>query len=227
MNYLFDIDGTLTNPRQKIDPQFESFFLKWMEGKRVYLVTGSDLPKVREQIGEQIMNKCEGCFVCNGNALYSEGYYAEKSTWKIDWNLLMSLFLKLNSSMYPIRTGNHIEIRSGMVNFSTVGRSCTQAQREEYFRWDQEHHERIYICHNIKSQFPELEAVIGGQISIDIYPKGKDKSQVVKYISDAPITFFGDRCEEGGNDYTLFSLLKDSTVKVNGWKDTYEYLSKM
>ena len=41
-NFLFDIDGTLTPSRSVIDKDFKIFFLKWMENKSVYLVTGSD-----------------------------------------------------------------------------------------------------------------------------------------------------------------------------------------
>ena len=42
MNYIFDIDGTLTPGRLRIEPEFEAFFLKWMEGKEVYLVDLQD-----------------------------------------------------------------------------------------------------------------------------------------------------------------------------------------
>ena len=45
MNYIFDIDGTLTPSRLKIDPEFEQFFLEWMKDKKVYFVTGSDKDK--------------------------------------------------------------------------------------------------------------------------------------------------------------------------------------
>ena len=56
-NFLFDIDGTLTTSRSKIDEQFKRFFMEWMDGKNVYLVTGSDKEKTIEQIGIQIWKK--------------------------------------------------------------------------------------------------------------------------------------------------------------------------
>ena len=56
-NFLFDIDGTLTPSRSKIDEQFKKFFMEWMDGKSVYLVTGSDKEKTIEQIGIQIWKK--------------------------------------------------------------------------------------------------------------------------------------------------------------------------
>ena len=43
------------------------------------------------------------------------------------------------------------------------------------------------IAKYIEKQWPELEAVIGGQISIDIAPKGRNKSQVLKHIIEKMI----------------------------------------
>ena len=40
--FVFDVDGTLTEPRKKIDSEFKDFMLKFIENNDVYLVTGSD-----------------------------------------------------------------------------------------------------------------------------------------------------------------------------------------
>ena len=58
INYVFDVDGTLTPSRLPINKKFKEFFLEWMEGKKVYLITGSDKDKTIEQIGEEIWLKC-------------------------------------------------------------------------------------------------------------------------------------------------------------------------
>ena len=47
----------LYTSRSKIDEQFKRFFMEWMDGKNVYLVTGSDKEKTIEQIGIQIWKK--------------------------------------------------------------------------------------------------------------------------------------------------------------------------
>ena len=39
----------------------------------------------------------------------------------------------MSNSQYPYRYGNHIEDRGSMVNFSIVGRDCTQEQRDDFF----------------------------------------------------------------------------------------------
>ncbi len=35
--YLFDVDGTLTPAKEKIDPRFAKAFLTWMKNKEVYI----------------------------------------------------------------------------------------------------------------------------------------------------------------------------------------------
>ena len=60
-----------------------------------------------------------------------------------------------------------------------------------------------------------------------------DKSQILKHVEQKEnaeeYIFFGDRTEEGGNDYPLSELLKnriDGKVHgVSSWQDTMEYLT--
>ena len=141
----------------------------------------------------------------------------------------------MSNSQYPHRYGNHIEDRGSMVNFSIVGRDCTQEQREEYFEWDKQSLEREIISNAVKEKFPDLDAVIGGQISIDIYPKGHDKSQVLKHIEEIEnfhcpdeYIFIGDRTEKSGNDYPLAKLMEEtdncSYHQTSGWEQTKEIL---
>ena len=50
LNYIFDIDGTLTPSRLPIDEDFKKWFLEWCKNKNVYLVTGSDKDKTIEPV---------------------------------------------------------------------------------------------------------------------------------------------------------------------------------
>ena len=70
--FLFDVDGTLTEARQPMEEGFASFFESWATNKNVYLVSGSDLPKIQEQIPSKILNKCKGVFSCMGNEFWQE-----------------------------------------------------------------------------------------------------------------------------------------------------------
>ena len=144
------------------------------------------------------------------------------------------------SNQYPHRYGNHIEDRGSMVNFSIVGRNCTQEQREHFFKWDEEKGERKKISTFLKHKFKDLDAVLGGQISIDIYPKGMDKSQIFEYIEDdfaIPFSepnkyiFIGDRTNKDGNDYPLAKLMNEtnncSYYQTMGWEQTQKILENL
>ena len=144
----------------------------------------------------------------------------------------------LDNSDYPVKAGNHIEDRGSMVNFSMVGRNCTISERRDYFEYDKKTKERQKIADIIKSSNKDIDAVIGGQISIDIAPKGRNKSQVLKHIIEkesdsSEFIFLGDRIEEGGNDYPLAQLLshKDKpygyAYKVDGWEHTKRMLENI
>tara|TARA_R100001510_G_C7631162_1_gene190007 strand:- start:116 stop:820 length:705 start_codon:yes stop_codon:yes gene_type:complete len=233
MNYIFDIDGTLTPSRLPIDPEFEKFFLEWMEDKKVYFVTGSDKDKTIEQIGETIWNNATRVYQSCGNAVYEGGKLIRQSDFKMDTELQRLLYTFLATSDWKHKHGNHIEERIGLVNFSSIGRDCDQSSRNAYYAWDQLQGERKLFCKIIENTFPKLEATVGGQISIDIYPKGQNKAQVLSDF-DGPITFFGDRCEPGGNDYPIVCridevesyLYKSVIHSVKDYKETWNILKR-
>ena len=230
MNYIFDVDGTLTPSRLPMDKNFQKTFLNWMMNKKVYLLTGSDKDKTIEQVGKEIWNKCTRAYQCGGNAVYQKGKLVRESGFRLTDMLNNILKTQLHRSPWQDKYGNHIEERLGLINFSTIGRDCPQNKREDYFTWDKEYKERRSICEHIEYMMPELEATVGGEISIDIYPKGKNKSQILDDIK-GNVIFFGDRCKEGGNDYPIVKALQEQTEKafvindVVDWQDTYRRLS--
>ena len=234
MNYIFDIDGTLTPSRLRIDPEFETFFFEWMEGKTVVFVTGSDKEKTIEQVGEKIWTRASRVYQSCGNAVYQGGHLVEKKDFKLDTELQRLLYTFLATSDWQHQHGNHIEERIGLVNYSTVGRNCDQSSRNAYYDWDKLQGERKLFCKIVEDTFPELEATVGGQISIDIYPKGQNKAQVLDDIK-GPITFFGDKCKPGGNDFPiverLWKLNEENNLsvtvhEVEDYKDTWDILKR-
>ena len=81
--YIFDVDGTLTPSRQKIDSNFADFFLRFISNHYVYLVTGSNRKKTIEQITEPIYNKCKRVYNCSGNDVYEGKRLIHRFNWKI------------------------------------------------------------------------------------------------------------------------------------------------
>ena len=67
--YIFDVDGTLTPSRLPMTKEFQKFFKEWIKKNNFYLVTGSDLPKLQEQMCFYDI-EAEGIFTCCGNQMW-------------------------------------------------------------------------------------------------------------------------------------------------------------
>lgn len=228
--FLFDVDGTLTLPRKKMTTKFAKLFNLLVNKEEVYLVSGSDMKKIREQVPHDILNKCGGIFASSANEFWICDKKQHENTYVPSTSVLKFLADSLKLSKYEIRTGKHIEHRPGMINFSIVGRGATNEQREEYSKWDKRVGERSNIATNLMEKHPGLDAKIGGEISIDIYPVGLDKSQAVHYLRTefgvCQIIFFGDRTDEEGNDYSVVEEMtsRDIVHAVKNCEDTYKIL---
>ena len=235
--FIFDIDGTLTPSRLQMTEEFAKFFDKWSEKNKYYLVTGSDLDKTKEQLPIAYVDRAEAIFTCCGNQMWRDDELIYSNKFNPPKDLIEYLERKVLKSEYPNRCGNHIEDRGSMVNFSVVGRDCTQEQREDYFEWDKAMGERNITCMEIKGTYPGIDAVVGGQISIDIYPKGMDKSQVLNVIEQERLVppneyiFIGDGIKNGGNDYPLAELMDNTEIcdwyHTDGWEHTKEILENL
>ena len=131
---------------------------------------------------------------------------------------------------FNIRTGNHIEERPGMINYSLVGRNATIRDRKAFVEWESWNHSRRRTVKAFDIMFPKLHATIGGETGIDIGPKGSDKSQILRdfYRKSDKIIFFGDAIFEGGNDLSLAEAIANKELgmfyKVTEWKETWEIL---
>ena len=232
LRYIFDVDGTLTPSRGSINPSFLRYMLKFCKSNDVYLATGSDAPKTIEQIGTGLFEGVTRSYNCNGNSIWENGINVRNNNWVIPDNARMLLEKCLNENDFIHKTGNHIEERPGMVNFSIVGRNATQDERADYVRWDQEHNERFNIAQELNSRFPDIKATVGGETGIDIAPKGFDKSKIVEdFNTNDTLIFFGDAIYEGGNDYTLAQAItkryRGIAYKVVDWENTWDILKSV
>lgn len=234
MFFAFDVDGTLTPSRQAISPPFGTWFLNWIHsvqrrGDFVLLVTGSDLAKTVEQVGLDIVDAVDYCCNCLGNMVYSHGVPIHSYNFELPPALAQFLDQQLDKSVYTERYGNHLENRGAMYNFSVVGRNAVGEQRKRYYEWDRVSRERITIAEKINQQFPEILAQVGGETGIDIIPRGRDKRQVLKYMTGKHIHFYGDRMDDAGNDKPLADAVKAESAlnqcfEVTGWQETWELL---
>ena len=228
--YIFDVDGTLTPSRQEITPEFRILFEHFCLNEDVYLVSGSDYPKTAEQLGPVLTDELvKLVYNCSGNSIWERGIEIYASSWTLPAAARNHLLDLLYSSKCPTKTGKHLEVRPGAVNFSTVGRNADSDQRAEYVLFDQETGEREMMVESFNKYFGSrlnCIATIGGETGIDITETGKDKQQILHDFEGRDVWFFGDRMEPGGNDHSLTQAILnrnntgDQCHSVRNWEDT-------
>ena len=126
--------------------------------------------------------------------------------------LINFLLLELSKIDVPIKRGNFIEFRTGMINVSPCGRSVTQEERDQFVKYDKENKIREKLVQKLQEKFGNniFKFSIGGQISIDVFPISWDKTFCLQYVDNHfdnqfdEIHFFGDNVDEGKNDYEIF-----------------------
>lgn len=245
---LFDVDGTLTPARKVIEqPMLECLQrLKAISNIHIGFVGGSDLSKQIEQLGEENFYLFDWRFSENGLLGYKGKKCIHKRSFvetltETHFKQFINICLEVLSTLdCPVKRGTFIEYRNGMINVSPIGRACSQAEREEFEQYDNKHKVREnmisriqekwleYITSNNIQDLPEIKFSIGGQISVDVFPKGWDKTYCLQFVEDEydEIHFFGDKTHKGGNDYEIFTDSRVIGHKVEKYTDTIEILNK-
>ena len=213
---LFDVDGTLTEPREGASAEMTAFLADLRTRTVVGIVGGSDLVKQQEQMGANIVNEVDYSFSENGLVAFHNGkevgrqainkHLGEENVKRVvNWTLRYIANLDL-----PIKRGTFIEFRAGMLNVSPIGRNCSKEERNDYEKFDLANNIRKDMIALMKVEFADLNLTysIGGQISFDVFPQGWDKTYCLNHIPEGTfeeIHFFGDKTFEGGNDFEIFT----------------------
>ena len=240
MIYIFDVDGTLTPSRGMMDRGFAHFFYKFVEENEVYIITGSDREKTLQQVPKEIYNLCIKVYQCSGNHVWQGDRELHRSDWKLPDQHHKWLLGELADSGFYRKTGQHFDQRIGLLNFSIPGRKCNIEERAMYKQWDEHKKEREGIAHRFNERWYRQEwwdisadlvvATVAGETGIDITPHGYGKEQIVKNFDAKKVIYFGDKTEEGGNDFEIARKFRDKggrIVEVNSWQDTYKCLQTM
>ena len=139
---LFDVDGTLTAPREEATLEMQAFLQKLKKKVTVGIVGGSDLVKQQEQMGEKIVHEVNYSFSENGLVAYKDGNLIGKmaiSNYLGEANIkrVVNFALKYIAELdIPIKRGTFIEYRAGMLNISPIGRNCNKEERNAYEEFD-------------------------------------------------------------------------------------------
>ncbi|KAK4476583.1 hypothetical protein RD792_015740 [Penstemon davidsonii] len=243
---LFDVDGTLTAPRNDVTPKMLEFMRELRKVVTVGVVGGSDFVKISEQLGKtghlqldydlkvsdhiaDFTNDYDYVFSENGLVAYKDGvligtqslrsFLGEEKLKEII-NFILHYIADLD---IPIKRGTFIEFRAGMLNVSPIGRNCSQEERDEFEKYDKVHNVRAKMVSVLREKFAHFNLTfsIGGQISFDVFPQGWDKTYCLRYLDEFDeIHFFGDKTYKGGNDYEIYESERTKGHTVTSPDDT-------
>ncbi len=229
---LFDMDGTLTPARKQIEPDMIRTLKRLEKEYEIGIVTGSDFEYVRQQIKPAldiggIRLSTLHLFPCNGTKYYKWENNRFKCQYSADMidevgeenyrYLLQTLFsgqLLISLKHELPYTGTFFHYRGSMLNWCPIGRSASDKERKAWIEADKKEKIREQYVDFIKEAIDKkkinLQVALGGSTSFDIFPKGWDKTYVLKHLDEfKEMIFIGDACEEGGNDHEIYTLLKD------------------
>ena len=177
---------------------------------------GSDLVKIREQLGDDADKEYDYLFSENGLMAFKKGQLLKATSFKDHLGeeklkkLLNFILIYIANLDIPIKRGTFIEFRNGMLNVSPIGRNCSQSERDEFEKLDNEHGWRKAFVAALQEKFADygLTYSIGGQISFDVFPSGWDKTYCLQFVDRSlydEVHFFGDKTFEGGNDFEIYT----------------------
>lgn len=231
---LFDVDGTLTQPRDRIDDTMVNLLNKLKSQYTLAVVGGSNFEQLEKQLPLYLFDYV---FAENGlDALINNTRISNSCVEVIGKDRINELNKLVTETLlsWGFVYQQFIDIRRGLLNISPIGFHKTVNERNAFYLQDQVYHYRKRLITILKTQFPDLDFVIGGVVSFDVFPKGWDKTYCLKFLSEFKdrIHFFGDKmyCDEDGsygNDFLLSINDNIHPHPVKSWQETFEVLSNV
>ena len=153
---LFDVDNTLTISRGTITSEMITCLKRLSSKYDIGCVSGSDLPKMSEQLKEAI-HYVTWKFTENGLVTYFDSQHTPFS--KVSFveqigeeryqQLVNKALHILSTIVLPIKRGVFLELRTGLLNICPIGRSCTQQERDQFTEYDKKAGIRKQICESV------------------------------------------------------------------------------
>ena len=249
--FLFDMDGTLTVPRGKMQHSILSALTSLQRNSwDIGIISGSDMDYIEQQCDIMFDLSPIDCrsvhfLPCNGTKYYKNF----KKVWEYDMrselgnDLMTRIYRTLLNfqgnivSTYlniPL-TGNFFQMRGSVLNWCPIGRNATQEDRKKWTEIDKKWLIRELFIDQFYEDFDanEITIKLGGETSFDIYPKGWNKTfpiEKIPFTAYEKIHFAGDRCYANGNDEELFKYLNNkpgcSGYQVCNIKETINLIKK-
>jgi phosphomannomutase len=233
----FDLDDTLAVTKSPLSDLMCERLVELLEKYEVCVISGGNFEQFKIQLIDRL--KADTAIYSRLHIMPTCGtrYYRfnEKSG---EWNKVYAEDLTVEQKRRVIAVleegarhfgyweenpaGEIIEDRESQITYSALGQ---KALPEDKYKWDpdgtKKHHLRDYAAERL----PDLEPRVGGTTSVDVTLPGVDKAYGMQKLMEhlklekENILFFGDKLEEGGNDYPVKAFGIDC-IAVEKWEDT-------
>ena len=239
----FDLDDTLAPSKSAIDPRIGDALIALAERVEVAIISGGRWEQFLTQVIERLpspsvtvqsrlhmMPTCGTQYFRNTGA----GFQAVYADFLSD-DEKQAAFAAVEGEARRLGlweenpAGPALEDRGSQITFSALGQ---QAALDDKRAWDPTGEKKAALRDAVAALLPDLEVRSGGSTSIDITRVGIDKAYGMSRLREATgieyadMLFYGDRLDEGGNDYPVLALGIPS-VAVDGWEDTVERLEAL
>lgn len=237
----FDLDDTLAVTKSPISDEMSATLTKVLEEFEVCIISGGRFEQFKLQVIDRLhiephkLNRLHLMPTC-GTRYYR--YDELKSEWSLqyaedltdDEKRRITEVLEASAKELGLweanPAGDIIEDRGSQITFSALGQKATP---EDKYAWDPDGSKKLRLRDLAAESLPGLEVRAGGSTSIDVTREGVDKAYGMQKLIDAigiskgDILFFGDKLQEGGNDYPVKAFGIDS-LDVDKWEDTIHRL---
>ncbi|UJP10383.1 HAD-IIB family hydrolase [Microbacterium sp. KUDC0406] len=239
----FDLDDTLAPSKGAIDPRIAGLLRVLMHRVDVAIISGGNEEQFRSQVIAQLgdadatdLQRLHLLPTCGTRYLRHDGHdfapvYARDLT--ADERDAALLALREEAQRLglwePEPWGDILEDRGSQITFSALGQ---RAPRDAKVAWDPDGAKREALRDAVAARLPGLEVRSGGSTSIDITRAGIDKAYGMRQLAElsgiplSDMLFYGDRLDEGGNDYPVLAI-GVPCVAVEGWEDTADKLDEL
>ena len=229
----FDLDGTLAESKQAIQPEMAERLASLLAVADVAVISGGDWPQFETQVVSRLPASANlkrlWIMPTTGTKLYRydsgwKAIYADVFDAAERTKIAAALDQVMREKGFDRSPswGERIEDRGSQLTFSALGQ---EAPLDAKKGWDQDFVKRKAMQVDLVALLPGLSINIGGSTSIDITREGIDKAHGMRKLVEHAgiafenILFMGDAIFPGGNDDPVRAAGID-VIRVRDPEDT-------
>ncbi len=224
---IFDLDGTLTESKQPLDPDMGALLAQLLQRMPVAVMSGGSFAQFQKQFLPGLPESVTDGRLYIFPTSAAQCFLLLRREWHKQYECLFSTDEKkhireaLDTALAetglaspPERVwGERIEDRGAQITFSALGQEAPIQIKKD---WDPTRQKRLPLWQRLTELLPECTIALNATTSIDITKKGITKAYGLRKLAEMtgiPITgmlYVGDALWEGGND----SIVKETGIRT-------------